>query len=102
MITVLLVDDEVAANHRMAEMLAAFPIIQVIGAVTSVAHALAFIRKEIPNVIFLDVEMPGGARTDHRAPFEPNNACGFCDWPSTLCHQSLRNGRDRLSTEARE
>ncbi len=71
MITVLLVDDEVAANQRLAEMLTAFPAIQVIGAVTSVTAALVIIQKEMPNVIFLDVEMPerfGLAILPHLSP----------------------------------
>ena len=58
--TVLLVDDEIAANHRLTEMLAAFPGIQVIAAVTSVAEALRIIQKKMPDVIFLDMEMPEG------------------------------------------
>jgi len=60
MMTVLLVDDEVTANHRLAEMLTAFPNIQVMGAATSVAEALRIIQKKMPDVVFLDMEMPEG------------------------------------------
>jgi two-component system LytT family response regulator len=58
MITVLLVDDEATANRRMAEMLAAFPEIKVIAAVTSVTAALPIIHQQTPDVVFLDMEMP--------------------------------------------
>lgn len=58
MITVLLVDDEATANRRMAEMLAAFPEVEVIAAVTSVAAAVPILMKQMPDVVFLDMEMP--------------------------------------------
>ncbi len=59
MISVLLMDDEPAANERMRGLLEAHPEVQIIGAVESVAEALEFLETQNPDVIFLDVNLPG-------------------------------------------
>ncbi|MEI8369732.1 MAG: LytTR family DNA-binding domain-containing protein [Planctomycetia bacterium] len=59
--TALLVDDEPAASLRLTELLADYPRIKVIGTVESVEEARAFIATSPPDVVFLDVEMPGGS-----------------------------------------
>jgi two-component system LytT family response regulator len=59
MISALLMDDEPAANVRMRRLLEAHPEVQVIGVVESVAEALEFLEGQKPDVIFLDVNMPG-------------------------------------------
>jgi len=61
MITVLLVDDEPRANERMQKLLAAHPEIEVVGIAGNVAEARAFLETHAPDVVFLDVEMPGGS-----------------------------------------
>jgi two-component system LytT family response regulator len=55
----LLVDDEPAANHRMAAMLAVFPEVRITHAVCSLPAALESIAVDSPEVVFLDVEMAG-------------------------------------------
>lgn len=57
--TALLVDDEPSANARLGDLLAAHGEIEVLGAVRSVEQAVAFIAETIPDIVFLDVEMPG-------------------------------------------
>ena len=59
--TALLVDDEPAARRRLAELLALHPRIEVIGMVESVEEARIFLAARIPDIIFLDVEMPRGS-----------------------------------------
>ena len=59
--TALLVDAEPAARRRLAELLAAYPQIEVIGMVESVEEARIFIAVRIPDIVFLDVEMPRGS-----------------------------------------
>ena len=59
--TALLVDDEPAARRRLAELLALHPRIEVIGMVESVEEARIFIAVRIPDIVFLDVEMPRGS-----------------------------------------
>jgi two-component system LytT family response regulator len=59
--TALLVDDEPSASARLRDLLAAHGEIEVLGAVRSVEQALAFIAERVPDIVFLDVEMPGGS-----------------------------------------
>ena len=59
--TALLVDDEPAARRRLAELLALHPRIEVIGMVESVEEARIFLAARIPDIVFLDVEMPRGS-----------------------------------------
>ena len=64
MITALLVDDEPKAIDRLAEMLEAFESIDVIGRAQSVAEAERFLRGRAPDVVFLDITMPGRLGVD--------------------------------------
>lgn len=59
MITALLVDDEPRTSARLASMLACYSDIEVIGSARSVADAKLFLAGREPNVVFLDVSMPG-------------------------------------------
>ena len=59
--TALLVDDEPSASARLGDLLAAYGEIEVLGAVRSVELAAAFIEGRVPDIVFLDVEMPGGS-----------------------------------------
>jgi two-component system LytT family response regulator len=59
--TALLVDDEPAASGRLGDLLAAYGEIEVLGAVRSVEQAVASIEERVPDIVFLDVEMPGGS-----------------------------------------
>ena len=64
MFTALLIDDEPLANSRMREMLAVHPEIEIIGVAGGLAEAKAFLDTRAPDVVFLDVEMPGGSGLD--------------------------------------
>ncbi len=64
MISALLIDDEPAANQRLSRLLKDHPEVQVLGAVESVAAALDFLSEKKPDVIFLDVDMPGRTGMD--------------------------------------
>jgi len=64
MVTALLVDDEPLANARMRELLAAHPEIDVIGVAGGLKAARDFLETRSPDVVFLDVEMPGGSGLD--------------------------------------
>lgn len=55
----LLVDDEPLARDRLRSLLEQEPGIEIAGECASGAEALALIRREAPDVVFLDVEMPG-------------------------------------------
>ena len=59
--TAMLVDDEPSASARLGDLLAAYGEIEVLGAVRSVEQAVAFIEGKVPDIVFLDVDMPGGS-----------------------------------------
>ncbi|NQW46816.1 MAG: response regulator, partial [Planctomycetes bacterium] len=59
MLSALLVDDERPANERMRKLLAAHGGIEVIGTACSVQEAQVLLETQRPDVVFLDVEMPG-------------------------------------------
>jgi len=65
MITALLVDDEPRATTRLAELLDEFrDDVEVIGTASDVADARRFLAGRTPDVVFLDIDMPGGSGFD--------------------------------------
>ena len=54
----LLVDDERLARKRLRELLSAHPEIEIVGEAASVTEAEDFLSGQIPDLIFLDVQMP--------------------------------------------
>jgi len=64
MLTALLVDDEPLANERMRGLLADCGGVDCIGTAGSVAAARKALETLAPDVIFLDMEMPGGTGLD--------------------------------------
>jgi two-component system, LytTR family, response regulator len=58
-VRVLIVDDEAPARSKLLRMLSGFPHIDVIGEASDGATALRLVEQLRPDVIFLDVQMPG-------------------------------------------
>jgi two-component system LytT family response regulator len=56
---VLIVDDEPAARRGVRQLLAAFPEFAVAGECRNGAEALAALDTSAPDVVFLDIQMPG-------------------------------------------
>src|SRR4029450_3868528 len=56
---VLIVDDEPAARRGVRQLLAAFPDFAVVGECRTGAEALASLETLRPDVVFLDIQMPG-------------------------------------------
>jgi two-component system LytT family response regulator len=61
---VLIVDDEPLARRRVAELLKEEGGVEIAGMATSGAEAIAAIRAERPDIVFLDVQMPDGTGLD--------------------------------------
>ena len=59
-IRAVLVDDEQGARMHLAERLAAHPGIEIVGEADRAMAAIDLIQRLKPDVIFLDVQMPGG------------------------------------------
>lgn len=77
MIRALIVDDEPLARRSVAASLANEPGIELAGECASGGEAVARIRAERPDLVFLDVEMPDGGG------FEVLEALG-CDLPPAV------------------
>ena len=56
----LIVDDEPPARRELRRMLAAFPWIEIVGEAANVDEAEARIGELSPQLLFLDIQMPGG------------------------------------------
>ncbi len=58
-IRALVVDDERLARQELRRLLAAHPEVQVVGEASDVNEAVRLIEREQPDMVFLDVQMPG-------------------------------------------
>ena len=57
-LTALIVDDEPLARERLRTLLAAEPDLEVIGECVNGRDALAAVKRQRPNLLFLDIQMP--------------------------------------------
>lgn len=69
--TALIVDDEPLARSDLRAILAAFDLIEVSGEADSISSARDFLRKADPDIVFLDIQMPG------ESGFDLLPDCGF-------------------------
>ena len=61
MLNAIIVDDEVQSRETLERMLVNFcPQVTIVGKAASVAEAVPLIDDHQPDVVFLDIEMPGG------------------------------------------
>ncbi|HEU4625510.1 MAG TPA: LytTR family DNA-binding domain-containing protein [Steroidobacteraceae bacterium] len=60
----LIVDDEPLARRELRRLLAGFPRIQIAGEASDVEEARERIESLAPELVFLDVQMPGGTGFD--------------------------------------
>ena len=70
MLRVLIVDDEHLARQAMRRLLAAHPV-EIVGEATGGAEAAELIRREKPDLAFLDVQMPGCDGFEALAKLDP-------------------------------
>src|SRR5580692_8172108 len=61
---VIIVDDEPPARREMRRLLMEFPWMEIVGEAGSAAEAEALIEELHPELIFLDIQMPGGSGFD--------------------------------------
>lgn len=66
----LLIDDERLARAELRRLLAAHPEIEIVGEAVNAAEGLQQIAALKPDLIFLDVQMPGGSGFDMLAALE--------------------------------
>jgi two-component system LytT family response regulator len=76
---VLIVDDEQPARERLRVLLEAFPDVEIVGESADGEEALEHSRALGPDVVFLDVQMPGCTGIDVAASLEtPRPKIIFC------------------------
>jgi len=68
---VLIVDDERLAREKIRRYLASEPDVEIAGECATGASAVAAIRAQHPDVVYLDVQMPGGGGFDVLAEVGP-------------------------------
>ena len=57
---VAIVDDEKPARDRIRRLVAALPDVEIVGEAGDVAEAVALVERERPDLLLLDVQIPGG------------------------------------------
>jgi two-component system, LytTR family, response regulator len=82
MIRALVVDDDAANRDYLRSLLAVHPEVDVVGEAGNITDAAEHLELEKPDLVFLDVEMPGGSGFDLLAqlgtwPFEVVFCTGF-------------------------
>ncbi len=70
-ITALIVDDEPLARSDLRAMLSVFKTIEIVGEADSVSSARDLLKKSDPDIVFLDIQMPG------ESGFDLLPDCGF-------------------------
>lgn len=70
LLTALIVDDEPEIRQGLRALLCAHPEIEVLGEAGSVAEVLVSLKTQKPDVVFLDMEMPGGSGLQLERHFE--------------------------------
>ncbi len=60
----LVIDDEPLARRELRRLLAAFPWVRIVGEASDVDEAREQIDSLAPDLIFLDIQMPGGSGFD--------------------------------------
>jgi len=60
----LIVDDEPLARRELRRLLEAFPTVQIVGEGSNIDEAQSRIEQLAPDIVFLDIQMPGGSGFD--------------------------------------
>jgi len=75
---VLLIDDERLARAELRRLLAMHPAVEVVGEAASALEAMAQIAALQPDLLLLDVQMPGGSGFDLLAALDAAPEVIFC------------------------
>lgn len=75
---ILIVDDEVLARQRLLDLLAREPDVEIAGEATNGEEAVEAVRQLHPDLVFLDVQMPG------KTGLEVIEAVGAEQMPATI------------------
>src|SRR5258707_14560492 len=96
----LIVDDERIARQELRRLLAAHPEIEIAGEARGGEEALALIPKLAPDLVFLDIQMPGMTGFDLLERLGDLPQIIFTTAYDEIRHQGVRSKCTRLSLEA--
>jgi DNA-binding LytR/AlgR family response regulator len=97
----LIVDDEPPARRELRRLLAEFPWIEIVGEAGNVDEAAGKVASLSPDLLFLDIQMPGGSGFDllARLDYAPGR---IHDCARRACGAGiLRSTHARLYAQAR-
>ena len=98
-IKVLLVDDHPVVRAGLAGLLSATDDLEVVGEAADVEQAVAIVTATRPDVVLLDVHLPGGGGVEvlrRCAPLMPGGTAPAAASPvSPTSHSALRQGSGR-------
>jgi two-component system LytT family response regulator len=66
----MIIDDEPLARRELQRLLAEFPWLEIVGEAGQIAEAIEKIEALMPELVFLDIQMPGGSGFDLLARLE--------------------------------
>jgi two-component system LytT family response regulator len=92
MITALLVDDEPQALVRLAALLEKSGAVDVIGTAACVGDAERFLKGRVPDVVFVDINMPGRLGVDLVASIPPETKLVFVTAHDAYAVDAFRHG----------
>src|SRR5437763_7292678 len=75
---ILIVDDEAPARARLRQMLAELPDIEIAGEAETGVDAMQLASEAKPDVLLLDIQMPGCSGLDVAACLSPRPHIVFC------------------------
>jgi len=79
LIRTLLIDDEQPARERLKQLLAAHADVEIVGEAEDGVQAAEQISELVPDLVFLDIQMPGASGLDVAASLgQPRPAVIFC------------------------
>lgn len=78
LLRVLIVDDERLARAELRRLLAAHREVEIVGAAASAAEAMLLCAQLQPDLLLLDVQMPGGSGFDLLAALDQAPEVIFC------------------------
>jgi two-component system LytT family response regulator len=84
----LIVDDEAPARAKLRRLLAAESDVEIVGEATTGREAIAAIKRSTPDVVFLDIQMPGLNGFDVAAALDPDGP--FLVFVTADASQALR------------
>ncbi len=66
----MIVDDEPLARRELRRLLAEFPWVEIVGEAGNIVEAAKAIEADAPDLLLLDIKMPGGSGFDLLAKLE--------------------------------